>query len=194
MKENKGNTILLTVIGIATLLIAVVGATFAYFSAVLSGNETDTTIRITSGTLATRFDGGEKIDIQGIYPRDAYWARKVFTITANVNSAGVDVPYYLSLVIYDNGFDAGALKYTLAGEKKNSDRDNGGLVPSTTGMVDIKKTGVEDLGEGFFKGSTNGEVTHSYTLEIFFPSEPGQNHMQGKTFEAWVDIKAEKNV
>ena len=30
--ENKKNTILLTVIAVATLLVAVVGATFAYFS------------------------------------------------------------------------------------------------------------------------------------------------------------------
>ena len=34
MKDNnKGTTILLTVIGVATLLVAVVGATFAYFTA-----------------------------------------------------------------------------------------------------------------------------------------------------------------
>ena len=31
--DNKKNTILLTVIAVATLLVAVVGATFAYFTA-----------------------------------------------------------------------------------------------------------------------------------------------------------------
>ena len=40
MNENKSNTLLLTVIGVATLLVAVVGASFAYFTAQLSGTET----------------------------------------------------------------------------------------------------------------------------------------------------------
>ncbi len=46
MKEGKNNTVLLTVIGIATLLVAVVGATFAYFSAQLSGTENQSTMTI----------------------------------------------------------------------------------------------------------------------------------------------------
>ena len=41
MKDNKGTTVLLTVIGIATLLVAVVGATFAYFSATVKETYTD---------------------------------------------------------------------------------------------------------------------------------------------------------
>ena len=44
MKEGNNNTVLLTVIGIATLLVAVVGATFAYFSAQLSGTENQSTM------------------------------------------------------------------------------------------------------------------------------------------------------
>ena len=32
MGENKGQTIFLSVIGIATLLVAIIGATFAYFT------------------------------------------------------------------------------------------------------------------------------------------------------------------
>ena len=43
-KENKSNTVLLTIIAIATLLVAVVGATFAYFSASSSSN-TNVTVR-----------------------------------------------------------------------------------------------------------------------------------------------------
>ena len=46
--ENKKNTILLTVIAVATLLVAVVGATFAYFSA-RTTNKTDVTGSTASG-------------------------------------------------------------------------------------------------------------------------------------------------
>ena len=40
---DKKNTMLLTVIAIATLLVAVVGATFAYFSVTATNNATATT-------------------------------------------------------------------------------------------------------------------------------------------------------
>ena len=36
MNNNRTNTLLLTVIGVATLLVAVIGASFAYFTAQLS--------------------------------------------------------------------------------------------------------------------------------------------------------------
>ena len=40
MNENKQNTALLIVIAVATLLVAVVGATFAYFTAADQNNST----------------------------------------------------------------------------------------------------------------------------------------------------------
>lgn len=50
--ENKKNTILLTVIAVATLLVAVVGATFAYFTA--SGAQGTTgKVKVSTGTAAS---------------------------------------------------------------------------------------------------------------------------------------------
>ena len=67
MNENggKNNTILLTVIAIATLLVVVTGATFAYFAAVVRGNENASSIQITAsreGTTLT-FQGGDAITL-----------------------------------------------------------------------------------------------------------------------------------
>lgn len=45
---EKRNTLLLTVVAIATLLVAVVGATFAYFAA---STETDNTLGVTANTM-----------------------------------------------------------------------------------------------------------------------------------------------
>lgn len=56
MGENKGQTIFLSVIGIATLLVAIIGATFAYFTTTLNTNETTatgTTAKISNVTLAS---------------------------------------------------------------------------------------------------------------------------------------------
>ena len=48
--ENRKNTILLTVIAVATLLVAVVGATFAYFTAQGTGSK-QRDIKVTSETI-----------------------------------------------------------------------------------------------------------------------------------------------
>ena len=50
---DKKNTMLLTVIAVATLLVAVVGATFAYFSVTVSGNNTATNVTGNTGKVAT---------------------------------------------------------------------------------------------------------------------------------------------
>lgn len=50
--ENKKNTILLTVIAVATLLVAVVGATFAYFTA-SGAQETTGKVTVSTGTAAS---------------------------------------------------------------------------------------------------------------------------------------------
>lgn len=50
--ENRKNTILLTVIAVATLLVAVVGATFAYFTA-QGGAAVDANINVATGTSAS---------------------------------------------------------------------------------------------------------------------------------------------
>lgn len=57
---EKKNTMLLTVIAVATLLVAVVGATFAYFSLTVSGS-TNTTATVTTGkTGLFTFDKGKE--------------------------------------------------------------------------------------------------------------------------------------
>ena len=72
MNENggKSSTILLTVIGIATLLVVVVGATFAYFAAATTGDNDATSISVQAageGTTIT-FDGGKtEVLAQNIY-------------------------------------------------------------------------------------------------------------------------------
>lgn len=58
--ENKRNTVLLTVIGIATLLVAIVGATFAYFTA-----KTTSSGSAASGKVTTADIGGATVTFAG---------------------------------------------------------------------------------------------------------------------------------
>ena len=61
--ENRKNTILLTVIAVATLLVAVVGATFAYFTA-QGGRTATTNVNVkTSTSSSSSFQLGESLKI-----------------------------------------------------------------------------------------------------------------------------------
>ena len=61
--ENRKNTILLTVIAVATLLVAVVGATFAYFTA-QGGDAVQTPVNVTTSTTSNgSFNTGGAITI-----------------------------------------------------------------------------------------------------------------------------------
>lgn len=188
MKEGKGNTILLTIVGIATLLVAVVGATFAYFTAVLSGQETESSFRVISGSIGTVFDGGTAVTAENIWPRDESWGTKTFSIKHTSETvAGVEVSYALGLVIDEYTFEENALKFTLV--KDEASTANGTFAPNITELTNIPNTGTQDLGTGSFISPTVGEAIHTYHLDIFFPdTNMPQDESQGKIFRAHISI------
>ena len=57
---DKKNQVLLTVIAVATLLVAVIGATFAYFSATVYENN-KTTTKLKAAELGIKFEGTQEI-------------------------------------------------------------------------------------------------------------------------------------
>ena len=188
MKEGKGNTILLTIVGIATLLVAVVGATFAYFTAVLNNEETETSIKVISGSIGTVFEGGNIVTADNIWPRLESWGTKTFSIKHTSQTVeGVVVSYALALIIDENTFEAGALKFTLL--KDDSSTENGTFAPNIGVHTDIPITGTQDLGIGSFVSPTTGEAIHTYNLDIFFPdSGVPQDDSQGKILRAHISI------
>lgn len=203
MGEGKNNTVMLTIIGIATLLIAVVGATFAYFSAQVSGmnNEKEYTVR--SATIGTTFDSGSEITAIGIYPKEEAWGTKTFSIKSTA-TAGVATKYKISLVVEDNDastdptysdngatirrFQADALSYTLTAVESNAGTN--GVMPTTsdeTKIADPSKTIV--FGEATIYGNGSQEVTQAYTLSLFFKDTGAdQNANQGAQFKGHIEI------
>ena len=116
MEKGRNNAVLLTVIGIATLLVAIVGATFAYFSAQTTYNDNNSTLTIrTTNGGNSEFIGGDNIVVNNIYPIDNKdWVTKTISIHyTNVEAdASFRYPYKLQLV-YNNGFAAETIKYTF---------------------------------------------------------------------------------
>lgn len=114
MNENggKNNTILLTVIAIATLLVVVTGATFAYFAAVVRGNDTASSISITASETGQTLTlgGGEKVELTNIYPKGtaagSEWVTKNISLSSNAleGNTGTSV-YAFTMSVDNNGFD-----------------------------------------------------------------------------------------
>lgn len=126
MKENRGTTVLLTVIGVATLLVAVVGATFAYFTAGVSGNDSNVKdIVVNSATVGQiTFAHGNVIDLcdetdeslsctEGSIVYPGAQEDKTFTVTADAKST-TPVEYEVYMVISKNTFATEYLKYKVS--------------------------------------------------------------------------------
>ncbi len=104
MEKGRRDTVLLTVIAIATLLVAIVGATFAFFTARLTDQNSTSvlTIRSSEGGTIT-LTGTGLITVNNIYPKSGAWVQKPFKVVYSNANGNVDAKYKLSLV-YSNSF------------------------------------------------------------------------------------------
>jgi len=181
-KQTKKRIGILLALIIGVILIT--GA-YAFFTAVFTGVEDDTTISIGGGRLGLHMDGGNDIIMSNIYPRSESWATKRFTITGN-NNTPLHMEYELSLVVTENTFSTNAITYTL--ESQNTTND-GTPMPSINTQRGIPTgSGAHPLGQGVFDEPGN-DMVHTYYLNIFFPSRGvAQNEDQGATFRAYVGV------
>lgn len=190
MNENggKNNTILLTVIAIATLLVVVTGATFAYFAAVVRGNDTASSISITAASKGTQvaFTGGETVNLTNIYPKGtaagSEWITKNVTLSSSATNSTGTSKYTFTMSGAANGFDftddegnevkdgTENIKFTFTRDAtvKNSE---GKLTEVTTPTETATPTSVVDsagaiIGSGIVKNNFANTVT--YVLKVYY--------------------------
>lgn len=136
-RNNKSNTMILTVIAIATLLVAVIGATFAYFTATIENNETESRVIVNGALLTIAFSDDDnqvksETDIIPTKSTDggttyASVISKTFTLSGTnttgntenqgTNNATIDpmrMPYELYLIVTKNTF---GLKHNFGTEQ-----------------------------------------------------------------------------
>ena len=166
-------------------LICVVGVSYAFFTAGMS-SETSTTVRADAGTMKITYDGGNDINLAGIYPKDDVWATKTITVTGN-NTIDAEMYYKLTLVVDSNTFKADdPLQYELVSTNTST---NGEIIPNIS-KTDITGTSIE-LGSGHFVKANNAK--HTYLLKIYYPKKAtSQNANQGAAFSAHVEITSAK--
>lgn len=157
---EKKNVVFLTVLAIATLLTAVVGTTFAFFTATVTGNDTATDTSITTATLGVEYSDGAQINATNIYPG---WVST--TITGYTCSSGT----YNSTSgkCEDGGVDTGVAPVAQTQTGKTITVSNTSSIPVT---FDINWTSVTNtFVTGTWEGTTftqtgTGNANFKYTL------------------------------
>lgn len=203
MNENggKNNTILLTVIAIATLLVVVTGATFAYFAAVVRGNENASSISIkaseTGQTLT--LGGGEQVNLTNIYPKGtaagSEWVTKNISLSSNAleGNTGTSV-YAFTMSVDKNTFDfedentkanvldgTENIKFTFTYDADSSSATFAdGTTPSGTPLsTAVSKQGAV-IGTGEVKNNVVNRVV--YVLKVYYDNA-SYNQNNGKQRE-----------
>lgn len=194
--ENRKNTILLTIIAVATLLVAVVGATFAYFTA-QGGGTAQAQVNVTTGTPDSASFGtwtGMTLHVdpadfaQGAGDKSASSTGSA-SFTAN-SEAAADLCYNVGLDVTTNDFE-----YTTAEETpelvlkavKNGTTllDNVDITEQAAGANVVRvpnAVGGTDY-EHKIHAAASATETDSWTLTVTFKNlDSDQNNNTAKTF------------
>ena len=203
-KSNMGYMITLLVISIIMLI----GGAYAYFTAGMSSGETEATLKVGAGQLKIKFANTNSVQIaENVQPTPAkhecakqtgaYYCNqseytpvgtKNFTLTGTNTTTSTMMPYNIKLIITQNEFSSGTLKYRLYGYGFNGkvvNMDTWQDIPAganTTGIM---------LGSGYFMPGE--DMIHTYSFDIYFPD----NHVvqdvdKNKVFGAKIEITTDE--
>ena len=166
MGENKGQTIFLSVIGIATLLVAIIGATFAYFTTSMGG--TQGTVNATTAQLGSASFTAESVSASAILPG---WTSGAKNVTVTLGESDYDVKYTCTLSMTANPLTD--LKLAVTGDDVVAEANK----TLSTGTSDTK------IAEGTLTSSDSKSMT--YTLS-FPETGVAQDAQQGATISGVV--------
>lgn len=181
MGENKGQTIFLSVIGIATLLVAIIGATFAYFTSTAgtgTGN-VDLTAKTVAGFTAT---AGSITSEETILPG---WSKSADISVATTDKT--DVPYNYSCVLsVDSTTTLTDMYVSVAAATANAAPADDIKASTNTELQAGKEV---ELLAGTV-GNTTGAETKAATYTIKFKETGAVQANQGAKFKATVTCKS----
>ena len=181
MKNMEKKNKLILIISIIGLILVVAGASYAYFSARITGLESASTLSMTAGTLGIAYsEGNEIVTAPNIYPRETEWITKTFRLTGN-NTTDLKMNYMVGLQIEENTFDDGDLTYTLT----HTNESVGTPIENVSERM-INQSGKQVIGYGQFESGTG--MIQDYTLKIYF-KDNGNPQTQGRTFSAHIIVE-----
>lgn len=191
-KDNnqvKGNSVLLTIIAVSTLLVAVIGATFAYFTASISGNNTASSVIVNASNIASiTYNNTNVLTLDNAYP--GQYSNEITFTVATTKATDVAIPYRIVWASVSNNFaNKGDLVYRITGAKStSSDAANSGGWTTAPSTIVAGGEPITILDNTF--PVSNTVTTHTYQMQMHF-KETGtnQNSNQGKSFTGKVEVK-----
>ncbi len=182
---ERKHTIFLTVVAVATLLIVLVGSTFAYFAATVTktGSEDDTQTVIKTASLGITYDAGSKVVLgteeQGIFPGAT--GENSFSVS---NTGDYDTPVDITWIELTNDFTGNDLVYTLT----RTDLDGVSNSQVVKEETVIPKT--DDADKLIIKETIPAKSGYKYKLNVSFKeTNVDQSADKGKTFDGKINIE-----
>ena len=177
---SKSNKIKIIVLTALVLLAAIGGITYAYFGIQITGNDTASSMRLTTATMSLIYNDVQILSDQSVTPG---WTSNPKTLT--VYNDGDQTVYY-NLIWRD------LLNEVLNGELTlsatcSSDK-SGNTCPSIDKAIPTKETLANNVSVRNNIKIEPGE-THTYTVTIsFIETGSNQNYNQGKSFSGTLNI------
>ena len=172
-KQDKKPNIIAIIGAIVLLVLAVVGLSYAFFSAFINGGETDTSVEGTGANLSLVYtDGKSVITSSNIMP--GWSATKTFTVT---NNGEADTYYKLNISNITNEFVEGGLTFSIASTDGGANKDE-----TPVGTEDRTISSSISIGVG---------KTHTYTITAkYINLDKDQTPDLGKSFSYTIGIEA----
>ncbi len=207
---ERKNVVLLTVIAVATLLTAMVGSTFAYFTAQVSGTGVNKeVVNATTATVSATYTEGSNIAIDANAIDPSWSGTKKITIE---NTSAVDIDYTIAFdnagegTAYSNSF--GNLEYKLAkatiSESNNNEDEDADIVgltnaPDNDNFVKMEASSLKSGSDNVLvTGHLGAGEKHEFELTIRL-KDTGENQNEadaGKSFtgKLLASAKASKKI
>lgn len=174
MNNNSNKKVILSVIGIAILIVGVLGVSFAYFSYVRTGSSNNL---ITTGDLSFAFEDGDTINLTNHFPisTDAGIAltgtNNVCTFVVKGKSSGAPITYTVSAVEGDPLDGKTRFKDSEVFIHIESTSANEGITFTPTAGYDAGNAiGALPLVLGSGSVSNPDEVSRSFTVRMWVDS------------------------
>lgn len=179
--DNRKNTILLTVIAVATLLVAVVGATFAYFTA--QGGDTSTSnasvttstadsSSFTTNALVLTADQDSFAEGKGNATASATGSA---TFTANTHDESSDFCYTVTFTVNSNSFEYGTTT-SNAPELILTATKNSAEITSTISGLTYQSSVIGGQVSGAAQAAISGYDITTRTSDIVIPDAEGNTY------------------
>ena len=192
---EKKNVVFLTVLAVATLLTAVVGTTFAYFTATVTGNDTATVTTIKAANLGVTYSDGATVTGTNIIP--GWTASKTITVE---NTSDVDVTYSIywsnitNTFVNDTNPTGNVSEENFYYTVTSSSTDNTSAAATISGEIAMPDTPATGANEVAFANDValKAGAKHTYVITMNFrEANYPQDSNQGKEFRAKFVVKTD---